>query len=436
MFKKFLESKGISQEDFAAKSVEEMAQLRGEYEDARAKELEEKIAKMTSQEAFDALETAAKDFMANASDVSNEAIKSLKQVIKTQGEAITEMKEKIGKTQTPDTQKTLSQVLKETIEANKDAYEELKEQKGARMKLTIKAAGTILTSTNLTPAGNRIARTETQAERVGFVRRNPFMLDLVTVGNTNAKTIYWVELVNEDGTVAMTAEGAVKSQVDYDYVEASATVRKATAFMKISKEMLDDVDNFAADMERELTERIALFIDDQILNGDGTGENLVGVDTNATAFAAGTALAASVEGAQEADCLRAAIAQVVRSQFYPTACVVHPDIAARMDLLKATDGQYVVPPFKSASGLMISGIPVIVNTNVGIDDFYVGDFSKYIVKIKEDIDIQIGYDGDDWTKNLLTPLAEMRLVGYIPANHYGAIVTGTFTAAKAALETV
>jgi HK97 family phage major capsid protein len=200
--------------------------------------------------------------------------------------------------------------------------------------------------------------------------------------------------------------------------------------------MLDDVDNFAQDVEAELVERIKLFVDDQILNGDGTGNNLTGVDANATAFAAGSVLANAVDLAQEADCLRAAIAQVVRNEFYPTYCVVHPDILAKMDLMKdATTGIYIIPPFRTADGNSISGVPVVSNTNIGVDDFYVGDFTKYRIKIREDIDIQFGYENDDWTKNLITPLAEMRLVGYIPANHYGAIVTGTFTAASAALET-
>jgi hypothetical protein len=33
----------------------------------------------------------------------------------------------------------------------------------------------------------------------------------------------------------MTAEGTAKSQIDYDYVENSEAVKKATAYMKASK---------------------------------------------------------------------------------------------------------------------------------------------------------------------------------------------------------
>jgi hypothetical protein len=105
-----------------------------------------------------------------------------------------------------------------------------------------------------------------------------------------------------------------------------------------------------------------------------------------------------------------------------------------MEMEKGTDGHYLLPPFKSADGTAIAGVRIIANTGVAAAGFYVGDFTKYKAKIREGISVAIGYDGNDWTKNMMTPLAEMRLVGYIPSNHYGAIVYGTFTVAKALLD--
>ena len=84
---------------------------------------------------------------------------------------------------------------------------------------------------------------------------------------------------------------------------------------------------------------------------------------------------------------------------------------------------------------MISGVRIVGNNGVTADTFYVGDLSKYRIRIAEDIMISIGYDGDDWTTNMVTPLAEMMAGAYIPQNQYGAIVKGDFTTAAAALET-
>jgi HK97 family phage major capsid protein len=128
------------------------------------------------------------------------------------------------------------------------------------------------------------------------------------------------------------------------------------------------------------------------------------------------------------------VAQVYRNNFVPNYIVVHPDRLASMEMMKASDGHYIMPPFKSADGTAIAAVPVIANNGVAQGSFFVGDFNKYKARIKEGLSIAIGYDGNDWTNNMVTPLAEMRLVGYIASNNYGAIVTGTFTVGKALLD--
>lgn len=328
--------------------------------------------------------------------------------------------------------KSLAEQIKEQLLANKEGFGELKTNKNASMNITVKAVGNMTIAASAT---GRVARTEREPGSVALVRRDPFVMDLVRVSPTTANTIYWVERQAPEGAPAFTAEGAAKPQIDWTYVEKSRAVVKVAAWTKISKEMLDDIDGLSQDIADELTERIMLTADDSLLTGDGTSSTLVGIAENATAFAPGASLANLVNDANEMDVLRAAIAQVRRNEFQPNYIVIHPDKAAIMDLQKSgTDDHYLLPPFITADGQSVRGIPIVTNTNVGSDAFYVGDFSRYNVKVREEISIQLGYDSDDWTKNFITPLAEMRLAGYIAENHYGAIVTGTFTVAKALLD--
>lgn len=381
-------------------------------------------------------------------DLANASTKEEVNAIKTQLDALKqenedlqlkanldELTEKVAKLEEKSVSKEainkgFKEQLKDYFTSNKEEFSKLKTDKTANMQFTIKAAADMLISTNTT---GRVARWEVDPERARVVRRNPFIMDVVNLGTTNASTYYWVEQVNPDGSPAMTAEGAAKPQVDWDYVENSNPVRKIAAYVKISKEMLDDIDGISQDIANELTERILLLADTQILTGDDSGQNLEGIAENATPFAAG-ALANTVVDANNTDALRAGVAQVERQLFTPTAILIHPDDAASMDLEKGTDGHYTLPPFTTNEGMNIRGVRVITNTGVAAGSFYVGDFSKYKVKVREGISIQIGYDGNDWTNNMLTPLAEMRLVGYIPSNHYGAIVSGKFTVAKALLD--
>lgn len=362
--------------------------------------------------------------------VSQDKLKSLEDILKVQGETLTKMKN----SQSGNSKEVLSisKAFKDAIDADKEAFASIKDNMNAGLSTTTKVAGTILVSTNTT---GRVSSYERDTDRTKPQRRNPFLLDLVNVSSTSAANITYVERENPDGVPEMTAEGTIKPLIDFDYVERTAAVKKMTAAAKMSKEMMDDVDGFVTDTEDELMERLYLLFDEQILSGTGIGVNLTGIEVNAVPFAAG-ALATSVDEANNFDVIRAASNQVRLNNFDATVALVNPSDAAQMDLTKATDGHYVMPPFTSADGTVIKGIRIIENNGITAGDFIVGDLSRFKVKVRETLNISYGHSDNDFRLNLLTALCEGRAAAYIPTNYFGAIVKGTFTAAKVALETV
>ena len=305
----------------------------------------------------------------------------------------------------------------------------MKEKSGASVQITLKTAGTMALSTNTT---GQIPQAEREQGITRIVRRNPFILELVNVGTIMSNVWEWVEQKNADGGAAMTAEGAAKSQADFDLVVASANVKKVTAYIKVTKEMLDDVELMRSEIDQELRELINLKIDDQLLNGTGATVNLSGINQTATAWAAG-AFALTIPTPNVFDVIRTAINQVRVNLFEPNYIVMHPTDVAKMDLAKASDGHYVLPPFISNDGTTVSGIRAVSNTGVTVDNFLVGDFTKYGVRFKEGLTINVGYENDDFTKNLVTILAEARLVGRVKSNHYGAFVKGVISTSITAL---
>ena len=320
---------------------------------------------------------------------------------------------------------SLQTLLKEKSEELKA----MKEKSGASVQIQLKAVGTMALSTNVT---GQVPQAEREQGITRIVRRNPFILELVNVGTIMSNVWEWVEQKNVEGGSAMTAEGAIKSQTDFDLVVASANVKKVTAYIKVTKEMLDDVELMRSEIDQELTELINLRIDDQLLNGTGLTVNLTGIVTNATAWSAG-AFALSIPTPTKWDVLRTAINQVRVNLFEPTYIVMHPTDVTSMELSKGTDGHYILPPFASQDGTNVAGIRVVANTGVTIDKFLVGDFTKSGVRFKEGLTINLGYENDDFTKNLVTILAEARLVQRVKSNHYGAFVYGDFSDAITAL---
>jgi HK97 family phage major capsid protein len=392
---------------------------------------------MTQEEIIKALGEKI-DAMKNESVTKTELIEVLSAVkdLETKGAEVSNMKSNVEeialrvleletKGITNDVPDNLASLLAEKA----DELKAMKEKSGASVQIQLKAAGTMALSTNTT---GQVSQAERETGITRIVRRNPFILELVNVGTIMSNVWEWVEQKNIDGGAAMTAEGALKSQADFDLVVASANVRKVTAYIKVTKEMLDDVDLLRSEINQELTELINLRIDDQLLNGTGLTVNLTGINTNATAWAAG-AFALSIPTPNVFDVIRTAINQVRVNLFEPNYVIMHPTDVTKMDLAKASDGHYVLPPFISNDGTTVSGIRVVSNTGVAVDNFLVGDFSKAGVRFKEGLTINVGYENDDFTKNLVTILAEARLVQRVKSNHYGAFVKGVISTSITAL---
>ncbi len=254
--------------------------------------------------------------------------------------------------------------------------------------------------------------------------------------------VQWAEQRSPDGSAAATSEGSAKSQIDFDIQEVSAKVEKITAYMKVSKEMLDDAEFMAAEIRTELMELVMLRLDTQILGGSGSTPNLNGIITQASGFM-GTPFVNAIDYANRFDVLRVAVNQILRASggdsnfaanFVPNYIVLNPDDVAAMELTKNTQGNYLLPPFMSDSGRTISGCVIVANSGMTSGTFLVGDFTKANVRMREGASISIGYENADFTLNLITILCELRAVTYIKGNHTNAFVYGTFSTAISSLK--
>jgi len=199
--------------------------------------------------------------------------------------------------------------------------------------------------------------------------------------------------------------------------------------------MLGDISFMRSEIENELFTELDLDIDDQILNGNNVGQNLNGILTQATAWAAGT-FALSVNQANLVDVLTVAATQIEVANFMATVHVVNPIDLTTLRLIKAAaDVQYVDRLLTVNNVLTLDGVPVVSNTGIAQDTFLTMDGSKDTVFSRGEITIQVGLDSDDFTKNMRTILAEWRGLNRIKGNDTEAFVTGVVSTSITALET-
>ena len=378
------------------------------------------IAKMASVESMDAIKKEVSE--------KTEQIKTLSEQL--------DALEAAGKIEMNGKKETVLQKLTKGFKDNENALNEMVNKSSASVNFDMKAASDIVSIANAYTGGT-YGITEWDNEYARIPRRMPFLRQLVRVRPTTGMYVAWAEQLVSEGNAANTAESAAKAQVSMKYVEATSKVRKITAYMKTSKENLQDVAFAAAEINDELIYKINLQLDAGLLSGAGTGELLKGIQTYTTAFAvAGTILADAITSATEYDVIRAAVGLIAsngKGEFSPNYVLVNPLDMVLIDTLKGSNNHYVLPPFIAANGTTIAGVQVVENTGITAGTYLVGDFNKSVLAIREEVNINLGYENDDFTKNLVTVLGEMRATHYIKANHTGAFVKGTFATDKALL---
>ena len=419
-FQSFLEAKNISQEDFNGKTAEEMAGLYNEYNEKAQSDLTEAISAKASKEDIQAIEKSLKDNQA-------EQMKALNSTLKEYGVAIKKLstEEKVAKAGEVSIFKSL--------ENNRDSLIAIKE--GNAKSVSFKAAADMLISTNV--SGGNVPVEQRIPGMNAIASRQVRLLDIVSRGTAESNVISWVSQANKDGAAGGTAEGALKNQIDFDLVVASETVVKRTAFIKVSDEMVDDISFMASEINNELMRELLKDVENQAYQGNGVAPNMNGIRTVATAFAAGS-FAGTVDEANIVDVLRVAMNQVkLADQAMPNYILMNPSDITTLKLIKvgSTDERYIDQLQMVAGMLSLDGVPIIESTLVSQDDYLVGAFDLATVYDKGSISIEVGLDGDDFTKNLRTVRAEWRGATVVKTNDRTAFIAGDFTTDKAALET-
>jgi len=420
-FNLFLEAKNISLEDFNKKSAEEMAGLYNEFNEKTQTELNEAIEAKASKEDIVSLEKSLKDNQA-------EQMKALNSTLKEYGVAIKKLStdEKAAKAGE-------SVSIFKSLEANKEGLVSIKE--GNAKSIQFKAAADMLISTNI--SGGNVPVEQRIPGMNALASRQVRLLDIVSRGTAESNVISWVSQANKDGAAGGTAEGALKNQIDFDLVVSSETVVKRTAFIKVSDEMVDDISFMASEINNELMRELLKDVEAQVYEGNGVAPNLNGIRTVATAFAAGT-FAGTVDNANLVDVLRVAINQVkIANQDMPNFILLHPSDVTALKMIKvgSADDRYIDQLQMVAGQLSLDGVSIIESTLVTQDEYLVGAFNLATVYDKGSISIEVGLDGDDFTKNLRTVRAEWRGACVVKTNDRGSFIAGDITTDKAALET-
>lgn len=231
--------------------------------------------------------------------------------------------------------------------------------------------------------------------------------DLLTPGQMDGNSLEYVRETGFTNNAAPVAEGALKPQSDIqlELVTTSAKVIAHTA--KASRQILDDASQMRTYIDNRLRYGLAYVEETQLLNGDGTGQNLNGIVPQATAYSAAFAPTAETE----IDKMRLAMLQAALAEYPATGMVMHPTDWARMELTKDSQGRYIIGNPQGSIAPTLWGLPVVATQAMTVDKFLVGAFAlgaQLFDRWQARVEVATQNE-DDFVKNMVTMLCEERL---------------------------
>lgn len=365
---------------------------------------------------------------------SNEDLNAVKSLAtKLEGE-IEALKEKANEPVKSEP-KNFLQALKAAVTGN-EQYKRVVEggNQTEPIHMTVKAAVTMGLDTTVEAVGSESQVSITQNTGIVSTIRKRLLKYLsagVSVGTLSGNKAMWIEELDEQGTPIFIGEGDTKTQLSVRYEERDKKARKIGVHGKVTTEMLRNLPMLVNYIQNNLMRRVDILTEDQLFGGNDTGDNLAGIIGYASAYTGGglTDLAPSY-----ADVFRGLALQVEKAHGIASAVFVRPEILAEMDIAKDADGTYQLPPFRSAEGSLVAGMRLISTNGLPSGtDFVGGDLSVVNVMFSDNMSVQIGLDGNDFTKNLKTILVEQELVQFVSANDTQVLVKGDMAAALAAI---
>lgn len=301
-----------------------------------------------------------------------------------------------------------------------------------RFNMEVKAIISSLTTDANGSAGDLIVPMRVPGIVAGPQRRMTIR-DLLMPGRTASNSVSFVKetgFTNSAATHTETA-GSVKPQSEIKFDETLAAVTTIAHFVIATRQILDDVPMLQSYLDGRLRYGLMLAEEDQFLNGSGTGTNINGINTQATAFAAPITPSAA-GNLTKVDVIRLAILQAALAEYPASGIVLHPADWADIELTKTDEGAYLFANPQGGAEARLWRLPVVETQAQTVDEFTVGAFNLGAqIFDREDANVMISTEDDqNFRKNLVTIRAEERvaMAVYRPE----AFIKGEFSVALAA----
>lgn len=306
------------------------------------------------------------------------------------------------------------------------ASDEAKNYRGGNVTL-LEHNGPLFAKTNVTSAGAS-AGALIQPHRVDGVLMGPdqplTVRDLFMSVTISSNAIEWVkEKLYTNNAGPQNGEGTAKNESGLTFEKMTSAVTTLAHWIPASRQVLADAPMLAGLIDGRLRYGLKLKEDQQLMLGDGTNGNLLGLIPQATAYVS-TGIPANPT---RVDHLRWAFLQASKALYPANFSVLSPTDWALIQLTKTADGAYLFGTPTDGAAPRIWGKRVVESFSLSTNSFLAGSSMAGTIWDREDVTVRAAEQhADFFIKNMIALLCEERL-GFT-VERPAAIISGSFPA--------
>lgn len=375
---------------FNYKTLAEIEKMTAEQKETYATEKRNHEAQEIKIAAENAAKEATKDL------ASKEDLKDANDKLKNALEEIETLKEKGVK----GVQKTLSQEIKENQTALKSMVKE-----GSAKEVTLKAL-TTRASVADSPSGYMIP----DIGQLGVKEASLYnVLPKINISDSNTHGNVRYRDWDEATTVrsaAMVAEGAAFPESTATFKWYVIPLRKVGDTLPVTDEFFEDEAQASAELDMFLDVNVTTEIDNQLITGDNTGQNLNGFLKVAPTY---TAVASGIPAPNLKDLvikMKNDITRTRGSKYKPDMLVVSSSTMEDLVLAKDANNNYIFDENTNTIG----GLFVVVDENMPDNQIIAGDRRYAKIYEKSGVVISRNFVGQQFVEDEITIKARKRLL--------------------------
>lgn len=278
-----------------------------------------------------------------------------------------------------------------------------------RIREAFSTKSAVISTTETGITDNYLGGVQQMAGVVGLPQRKLVIESLIPHIPTSAGSMAWVKETEFTNGAAVVAEGAQKPESEPAFEKYNVNIETVAHYCKISEQLAADAPAVQAYINTIMMYGLQNKIDNQLVSGTGTSGQLSGLLNTGNYTDYGASLS-PVTGDTLIDFAARVGAEMEAADYVPEYILLNPRDWTDLTLLKDSQKRYLLGGPNGAAIKTLWGTPVITTSSVAQGKYLMANFSLgSAILDRQELEIEMDREKDDFTKNLLTIRVERRL---------------------------